>query len=68
VIVDLDKLMASPDDSLSIRADLQSDHLHFSPKGNKMVVADLMTLEVLFGANFGGKMHDAEDNTHLISH
>ncbi|WP_020587719.1 SGNH/GDSL hydrolase family protein [Desulfobacter curvatus] len=47
-VVDLDKQMASPDDPLAIRNAWQSDHLHFSPKGNK-AAADLMTLEILFG-------------------
>jgi lysophospholipase L1-like esterase len=47
-VVDLDKQMASPEDPLAIRNAWQSDHLHFSPKGNK-AAADLMTLEIIFG-------------------
>ena len=35
-VVDLDKLVAKPDNPLAIQDDLQADYLHLSPKGNKM--------------------------------
>ncbi len=47
-VVDLDKLVADPDDPLAVQSDLHADHLHFSPKGNKMV-ADALTPAILFG-------------------
>ncbi len=47
-VVDLDKLVQDPSNPLAIRNDLQADHLHFSPKGNKMV-ADALTPAILFG-------------------
>ncbi|RWM93079.1 MAG: SGNH/GDSL hydrolase family protein [Mesorhizobium sp.] len=46
-VVDLDKLLVDPENPVAIRADLQADHLHLSPKGNKMV-ADALTAAVLF--------------------
>jgi len=47
-VVDLDKLVADPRNPLAIRDDLQADHLHFSPKGNKLI-ADALTPVILFG-------------------
>ncbi|MWB78344.1 SGNH/GDSL hydrolase family protein [Pseudooceanicola sp. 216_PA32_1] len=47
-VVDLDRLVADPDDPDRIRADLQADHLHLSPEGNR-VVAAAMSPDVLFG-------------------
>lgn len=47
-VVDLDKLVARQDNPLAIQDDLQADHLHLSPKGNKLV-ADALTPAILFG-------------------
>lgn len=47
-VVDLDRLVADPDNPLAIRADLHADYLHFSAAGNK-VVADALTPAILFG-------------------
>lgn len=47
-VVDLDRLVADPENPLALRADLQADHLHLSPAGNRMV-AEALTSEILFG-------------------
>lgn len=47
-VVDFDRLVADPENPLKIAEDLQADHLHLSPRGNRMVAAAL-TPGVLFG-------------------
>jgi lysophospholipase L1-like esterase len=47
-VVDLDKLLADPSSPLDLKDELQVDHLHLSPMGNKRV-ADALNLSILFG-------------------
>jgi lysophospholipase L1-like esterase len=47
-VVDLDKLLSEPSSPLDLKDELQVDHLHLSPMGNKRV-ADALNLSILFG-------------------